>query len=117
MPCLQVKVNFALDAAAKANAAAQFSKLVARLTGKPEAYVMVVVEDGAAISMGGDAAGNACFMDLRSIGAISRSANKTYSAALCKLASEVLSVESERVYINFQSYAGENWGFDGTTFG
>ena len=117
MPCIQVKVNFALTAQQKTDVVSQLSKLVAKLTCKPEFYVMVVLDDNSTISFGGDCTSKACFADLRSIGAINRSANKTYSSNICKLLNEKLGIETSRIYLNFQSYAGENWGHDGTTFG
>jgi phenylpyruvate tautomerase len=115
MPCLQVVTNLTLTAAQKQETVAALSKLVAQATGKPESYVQVVLRDGAAVLFGG-APGNSVFLDLQSIGSISRAQNKKTSASLTKYF-EQFGVSGDRIYISFQNAAGENWGFSGGTFG
>ena len=116
MPCLQVRVNITLTPEQKVATVKALSKMVAQLTGKPEAYVMVIVQDEVSMSFGGST--DPCaFMDLRSIGCIDRKSNKKYSASLCKYFVDTYNIPSGRIYISFQNAPGENWGFDGDTFG
>jgi phenylpyruvate tautomerase len=115
MPCLQVVTNVTLTPAQKQEALAALSKLVAQATGKPENYVQVVLQDEVEILFGG-APGNSVFLDLRSIGSISRAQNKKTSASLTKYF-ERFDVPADRIYISFQNAAGENWGYSGGTFG
>jgi phenylpyruvate tautomerase PptA (4-oxalocrotonate tautomerase family) len=116
MPCLQISTNLTLSPDQKTAAVTALSKLVASLTGKPEGYVQVILQDGLTILFGG-APGNSVFLDFRSIGAISRAQNKTTSAALTKYFTDNLGVPSDRIYISFTNAAGENWGYSGGTFG
>ncbi|KAH0803581.1 macrophage migration inhibitory factor family protein [Histomonas meleagridis] len=116
MPCLQVFVNFAMTQEQKAAASEALSKMVAKLTGKPEFYVMVLVNDNVEIRFGGDREAKACFMDLRSIGCISKSQNKKYSAEFTKYMGETFGVAHNRIYISFADAPGQNWGYDGDTF-
>jgi phenylpyruvate tautomerase PptA (4-oxalocrotonate tautomerase family) len=116
MPCLQISTNLTLSPAQKQETVTALSNLVAELTGKPESYVQVILADGRTVLFGGRP-GNSVFLDLRSIGAISRSQNKTTSAALTKYFTDNLGVPSDRVYISFANAAGENWGYEGDTFG
>lgn len=116
MPCLQVRVNIKLTEQQKKEATLALSKIVASGTGKPEGYVMVIVQDDVAMSFGGT--NDPCvFMDLRSIGCIDRKSNKKYSAALSKYWSDTHKIPADRCYISFQNAPGENWGYDGDTFG
>jgi phenylpyruvate tautomerase PptA (4-oxalocrotonate tautomerase family) len=116
MPCLQVLVNISLTPAQKQDATAALSKLVAQLTGKPEGYVQVLITDGVAILFAGSP-GNSAFLDFRSIGAISNRQNKATSAALTKYLTDNLAIPGNRIYISFTNAAGENWGYNGGTFG
>jgi phenylpyruvate tautomerase PptA (4-oxalocrotonate tautomerase family) len=116
MPCLQVSTNVALTPAQRQEAATALSSIVGSATGKPEGYVQVVVEDSVAIYFGGSA-DPAVFLDLRSIGSISRSQNKGTSAAITKFWSDKYGVSASRIYTSFQDSKGENWGYDGDTFG
>jgi len=114
MPCLQITTSFPVDNAAAVVAA--LSKIVATQTSKPEGYVQVILIANATISFGGEP-GNSVFMDLRSIGSISRAQNKKTSAALTEYFVKNFKVPAGRVYISFANAAGENWGYDGSTFG
>ena len=116
MPCLQVFVNFALSAEQKSAASEALSKIAAKLTGKPEFYVMVLVNDNVEIRFGGNREAKACLMDFRSIGAINKSLNKKYSAEFTKYVVDNFGVEQDRVYISFADMNGENWGYNGNTF-
>lgn len=115
MPCLQVRTNVKLTEEQKQAACLALSKIVAKLTSKPEAYVMVMVQE-TTMSFGGTAA-PCVFMDLRSIGQIDRAKNKKHSAALTQWVADNWKVEADRVYISFANAAGENWGWAGDTFG
>ena len=115
MPCLQVRTNVKLTDEQKQKICLDLSKIVARLTGKPEHYVMVMVQE-CPMSFGGST--DPCvFMDLRSIGCISRAKNKEHSAALTKYFTDEYKVPGERVYISFSNVKGEDWGYGGDTFG
>lgn len=114
MPCLQVRTNVRFTPEQEQQICAALSKMVSELTGKPEQYVMVVVQY-AAMSFAGSS--DPCaFMDLRSIGCISRAENKKYSAALCKYFADY-KIAADRIYISFACAKGEDWGYGGNTFG
>lgn len=114
MPCLQVRTNVKLTEEQKQKACLDLSKIVAQLTGKPEAYVMVMVQE-CAMSFAGSA-DPCCFMDLRSIGCISKAQNKKHSATLTKYVADNFKVAENRVYISFANVKGEDWGYGGDTF-
>jgi phenylpyruvate tautomerase PptA (4-oxalocrotonate tautomerase family) len=116
MPNLQVRTNLTLTDQQKQQALTALSKLVVKVTGKPENYVQIVLQDGLALSFAGSS-DPTVFLDFRSIGCISRAQNKTTSAELTGYFVNTFSVPSDRIYISFQNAAGENWGFNGGTFG
>jgi phenylpyruvate tautomerase PptA (4-oxalocrotonate tautomerase family) len=83
MPCLHIYMNIVLTAAQKQDAVVALSKITARATSKPEDYVQVILQDGAATLFAGTAEKTA-FVDLHSIGSISRQKNKGTSADVTK---------------------------------
>lgn len=90
------------------------SALVAQQLGKPESYVMVALEQGAALSFAGSREG-AAFMELKSIG-LPEDKTPALSAALCAFAEQKLGVPGNRVYIEFSGARGSQWGWNGATF-
>lgn len=91
------------------------SRLAAETLGKPESYMMVVLEDGAGCMSG--AAGKCAFVEVRSIGGLSPEKNKALSAKLCGLLEEALGIPAKAVYLNFLDVPAPNWGWNKSTFG
>ena len=111
MPMLNLKCSKDIPA----DLLPELSKLVAEGIGKPEHYVMVVV-DKAPIMMSG-AEGDAAYAEIKSLGGLSGEVNHSLSASLCSLLNEKLGIPPERVYINFQSFERDHWGWNNSTFG
>ena len=91
------------------------SKIVAESTGKPEQYVMAIV-DTADFMLGGHLS-MAAFANVCGIGGVNREINGKISEKLCALLESRLEISPERVYINFTDIPAENWGWNGSTFG
>lgn len=115
MPLLKIQTAVNVPEARKSQLLADASRLVAEITGKPEKYVMVVLEAGD-ILMGG-AAGAAAFLDVRGIGGLNKTVNGKLTKALCDLLKKELAIDPTRVYANFTDVAAQNWGCNGSTFG
>jgi phenylpyruvate tautomerase PptA (4-oxalocrotonate tautomerase family) len=94
---------------------AAVSKAVADVTGKPERYMMVVLDSGA-IAMGGKI-GPSAFVDVRAIGGLTPQVNAKLSAQICALILKWLNVPGERVYLTFIDIPASHWGSNGATFG
>ena len=62
-------------------------------------------------------AGDAAFVDIRSIGGLSSNVNGRLSREVCKLLSDGLGIASDRVYLNFTDVGAGSWGWKGSTFG
>ncbi|WP_058555924.1 phenylpyruvate tautomerase MIF-related protein [Thiohalocapsa sp. ML1] len=114
MPTLIIKTNASLpdDQTALLKAA---SGAVAELLGKPEGYVMVLLEPVAALCFGGDTA-PAAYLELKSLG-LPEDCTPNLSAALCGFVEQHLGVPKGRVYIEFAAPPRHLFGWDGRTFG
>ncbi len=115
MPLLKLETSVALSEDKRKALLASLSKAVAGTIGKPEQYVMVTASQSAIVMSG--KAGDAAFVDIRSIGGLTDEVNRKLSEQICKLLNEVLMVPPDRVYLNFTDVEAGNWGWNGNTFG
>src|SRR3974390_1372196 len=115
MPLLKLETSVALNDEKKKTVLAALSKSVADTIGKPEQYVMVTNSQSAILMSG--KAGDAAFVDIRSIGGLSGDTNRRLSQQICKLLKDSLGIAPDRVYLNFSDLEAGNWGWNGSTFG
>ena len=114
MPTLIIKTNADLDSADRAALLRAASESVADMLGKPERYVMVLLEPTPDMCFGADTAPSA-YLELKSLG-LPEDRTADFSASLCRLMQQQLGVPPERIYIEFASPARHLFGFDGKTF-
>jgi len=115
MPLISLHTSVAVSEDKRAELLAALSRITAESIGKPEQYVMAVIQEGAFLMSGEP--GPAAFVEVRSIGGLSANVNRTISDKLCALLSESLATSPERVYINFTEVSASNWGWNSATFG
>ena len=89
------------------------SKMIAELTGKPENYVMTMIQRDLKMTFAGSDE-PCCFIRVKSIGSLSPS---SMSKSLCELIAAKSNISTNRIYIEFTDVKASNWGFNGTTFG
>ncbi len=77
---------------------------------------MVIIEEEADIYFDNSEEA-CCLVDLKSIGGLSSEVNKSISKEICNFIENVLSINSNRVYINFVNIDSSNWGWNNGTFG
>lgn len=94
---------------------AALSKIAAETIGKPETCVMVCASK-ADVMMSGST-GDAAFVEVKSIGGLSRHVNEKLSGKICDLLNEKLAIPSDRVYLNFVDVPAAHWGWNGALFG
>ena len=91
----------------------EISKMVADLTGKPEDYVMTIVQSDSQMTFAGSDE-PCCFISLKSIGSLKPS---LMSKSLCELISSKTNIKTNIIYIEFIDVKASNWGFNSSTFG
>jgi phenylpyruvate tautomerase len=117
MPLLHLSTSaYPAEEHKRAQLLKSLSALVARLLGKPEAYVMISLAGRAEMSFAGSNA-PACYAELKNVGTLSASQVENLSKVLCQELSRGLGVPGERIYIEFTNADGAMWGWNGGTFG
>ena len=111
MPYLNIVVNKPVNNEAQLLKAA--SKTVSEATGKAETNVMVSLDTQPNMLMGGN--DNAlAFLDYRALGLPDD--RNVFSAALCQLITDQLSIPGERIYVSMTDSERQNWGWNHKTF-
>lgn len=116
MPLIKLQTTVSVPDERREAITAAASRLLAEATGKPEQYVMVVLESALAGAMAGKPAACA-FADVRGIGGFNREVNTAVTRDVCALLKKELGIAPEAVYITFTDVAAVNWGWNGRTFG
>ena len=112
MPLLQINTNAEVDD--KQAVMRHASTEVASMLGKPESYVMIILNTDMDMQFGGSEAACA-HLKLKSLG-LDESQTTDYSQRLCKLVEASLGVPPQRTYIEFSGPARHLWGWDNRTF-
>ena len=115
MPLLKLETTVAFSEEQKRTLLSSLSKVVASAIGKPEQYVMIAISHSALLMS--SKAGEAAFVDIRSIGGLNGDTNRKLSQQICKLLKDSLGIAPDRVYLNFGDVEVSNWGWNGSTFG
>ena len=89
------------------------TKMVVDLTGKPENYVMTMIQRDIKMTFAGSDE-PCCFIEIKSIGSLSPS---SMSKSLCELIESKTNINTNRIYIEFIDVKPSNWGFNSSTFG
>tara|TARA_B100001250_G_scaffold306746_1_gene268633 strand:+ start:1220 stop:1558 length:339 start_codon:yes stop_codon:yes gene_type:complete len=91
----------------------EISIMIADLTGKPENYVMTMIQRDSQMTFAGSDE-PCCFISIKSIGSLNPS---SMSKSLCNLIASKTNIKENRIYIEFVDIKPSNWGFNSSTFG
>lgn len=114
MPLLNINTNVKVAQTDQPQLLKAASQATAEMLGKPESYVMVKLQQDLPMTFGGSDEALA-LLELKSLG-LPEDKTAEYSDKLCRLISEQLSVNSNRIYIEFSSPPRHMWGWDHKTF-
>ena len=89
------------------------SKELSNLTGKPEQFVMTLLQTKVPMTFAGTME-PCCYVEIKSIGSIDA---PKMTAAFCKLIEDATGITSQRIYIGFEDIPARLWGWNERTFG
>lgn len=92
----------------------KLSAAMAEQIGKPESYIMTVLEADLKMTFGGSTEETA-FIEVKSIG-LKQSMTEALSQFICEFIEKELEIEQDRIYIEFADSPRTMWGWDGGTF-
>ena len=116
MPLIRLQLSVSVDGARQTSLMSELSSTVARALGKPEGYMMVVLEQQTPILLGASD-DPAALVEIRSVGTISGQQARDLSGKVSEVISCATGIGADRIYSNFTGVPGAMWGHDGSTFG
>ncbi|KAI3416703.1 uncharacterized protein J3R85_015149 [Psidium guajava] len=115
MPTLNLYTNVPVDTVVASDILKDATKAVAKLIGKPESYVMILLNGSVPIAFAGTEA-PAAYGELISIGGLGPSVNGKLSSTIAEILETKLSIDCSRFYIKFYDVQRSFFGFNGSTF-
>ncbi|XP_031271361.1 macrophage migration inhibitory factor homolog [Pistacia vera] len=115
MPTLNLFTNVPVDAVIASDILKDSTKAVAKIIGKPESYVMILINGGVPIAFAGTEV-PAAYGELISIGGLGPSVNGKLSSTIAEILQTKLSIDASRFYIKFYDVQRPFFGFNGSTF-
>ena len=116
MPMIRIQTSLAVDEEKQSSLMNTLSGAVAELLGKPESYMMVILEPETLMMMSGTLEPSA-LVEVHSVGSISEDESKNLSGKISEIIGREIGVGAGRIYLNFRGVPGVMWGYDGRTFG
>ena len=112
MPLINVRTSLP-ELADAAGLLKELSAALAQQTGKPESYVMTLLETAVPMTFAGSS--DPCaYVEIKSIGALKPPA---MTAAFCDLIEARTGIQANRIYVAFEDVKASSWGWNGSTFG
>ena len=112
MPLINVRTSLQ-EVADSATLLKELSAALAQQTGKPEAYVMTLLETAVPMTFAGSSEPCA-YVEIKSIGALKPQA---MTSAFCELIESRTGIGANRIYVAFEDVNASSWGWNGNTFG
>ncbi len=112
MPLINVKVSSS-NLENKDELLKALSAELASLTGKPEKYIMSILDSNVPMTFSGSN-DPCCYIEIKSIGALNPSA---MTKSFCDIIEAQIGIPSDRIYISFEDVPASHWGFNRNTFG
>ena len=112
MPLINLRTNIS-DVQAPDALLKKLSAALATATGKPESYVMTLLDSGVPMTFAASEESCAC-VEIKSIGSLTPPA---MSDQFCELIKSSLGIPEDRIYTGFDDVNASDWGWNGRTFG
>ncbi|MDR0731891.1 MAG: hypothetical protein LBF63_09495 [Treponema sp.] len=110
MPYIQVTIGQKLSVQEKETLKSELGRLIAIIPGKTESGLMVSIQDGASLYMGGTGE-PAVYIDLRVYTRADPEAKKRFTRELFAVITRQFGIPAARQYLTIGEY--DHWGYDG----
>ncbi|MBE6824591.1 MAG: hypothetical protein E7513_04525 [Ruminococcaceae bacterium] len=113
MPFIDARFTTPVNATQEENIKTKLGEAIT-LIGKSEAYLMVQIEDNCRMYFKGNKDDESAYFEVKLLGKSTKANYEKLTKALCDIASEELSIPTNRVYVKFEEV--EYWGYDSIIF-
>lgn len=116
MPLLKVHYACELKKELLNSLSTLLSKSIADVLGKSEDFVMIIFQKTELQSFGNDSEGINLYFEMKNVGVLPPDKTSLLTSIITNLCQELIEVESNRIYIEFQESERHHWGWNGQTF-
>ena len=116
MPLIKVHYPTELEPRMLHSLSSSLTELTAKALGKSSDFVMTVFQKTELQSFGSDIHSPSLFIEVKNVGSLPTETTSTLSSKISELCSELIKVQSSRIYIDFQESPRHLWGWNGKTF-
>lgn len=113
MPLIDAKLTVSLDENMKEELKSEFGRLIGTLN-KSETYLMVSIEGGKDLWMGGKKLDKGAYVAVSLLGDAAPELYSKMTGQFCELFAEKLGIPGDCVYVTYHPIA--NWGWNGSNF-
>ncbi len=113
MPFIDARFSTPLNESQEENIKKRLGEAIT-LIGKSEAYLMVQIEGDCKLYFKGNKDDESAYFEVKLLGKSSKANYEKLTVALCEIASQELSIPTNRVYVKFEEC--EYWGYDSFMF-
>ncbi len=110
MPYINCKVSVPLTAEKETALKEALGKAISLIPGKTESWLMVSIESGAHLWLGGKNDQPHAMVETKVFGSVKPKDVEDLTAGVCDLLKKQLGIEPENVYLTCEGY--ENWGWN-----
>eukprot|EP01119_Soliformovum_irregulare_P004312 TRINITY_DN15313_c0_g1_i1.p1 TRINITY_DN15313_c0_g1~~TRINITY_DN15313_c0_g1_i1.p1 ORF type:complete len:119 (+),score=21.92 TRINITY_DN15313_c0_g1_i1:20-376(+) len=118
MPLVQITTNVfeTLSKEQRSTLVKEVTSAVVSIFSKPSSVTCVSLAD-ATVGFGGDTEIPTAFVVMSAIGGLSNENNDKFVKEVTAIFAKHLNVASDRLFINFTDFSGQNWGFRNSILG
>ena len=113
MPYLHLRTSKTLTDEENTRLKSRFGQAITCLPGKTERWLMVDLEGGAVLTLGGEMRPLA-MVEVALFGKAPATAYETLTAEICRVLAEELGLPGDGVYVKYEEV--QHWGYDGGNF-
>lgn len=113
MPYIEAKITLPLSDSQKEDLKCGFGETMS-LIGKPEAFLMVNIEDKKDLWFAGEKLEKGAYVSLSLLGNSTSENYQKVTKAICLLLSEKLGIDPDKIYVTYHPVS--DWGWNGSNF-
>ena len=114
MPFIRTTTNKELSQKEKVKLRELYGKLIEKIPGKSEEWLMISISDGTYMAFRGEDEEPCAMIEVDLLGAADSSALDEMTEAVCDKVGNLLDIDPARIYVRYQSF--EHWGYNRFNF-
>ena len=114
MPYIKTSTTVRVTKEAEQELVKEYGKAIELIPGKNEEWLMLNLSDECRMAFRGDMDGESCMIEVDIFGSTTKAAYAALTEKLCEIASRVLGVPTDRVYVKYREC--DRWGYNGFNF-